>query len=166
MGNACQKPEWMAKAPLQIELVPSTSWGDNLRSKLPRSQWDRLRKACYANAGFRCELCGGKGRRHPVECHEIWSYDETDFVQKLEGLIALCPACHRCKHPGNTRRIGLGHLIEPHLMKVNGWAQEQAQHAQGWALMEWDARSAHQWTVDIDWLTEEKPWFNRGYTHG
>ena len=146
---------WITDAKLTIELVPSTSWGSNLRSMLKRSQWDKLRKAQYAKANHVCEICGGKGKRHPVECHERWSYNEIDFIQKLDGLIALCPACHRCKHPGNTHRIGLGHLIEPHLMKVNGWTKEQAQQAQGFAFMEWEVRSNSEWTVNIDWLAKK-----------
>ena len=145
-------PAWLLEAKLSIELVPSTSWGDNLRSALTRTQWDRLRREQFDIAGHVCEICGGKGRRHPVEGHEVWSYDEINFVQKLERLIALCPACHRCKHPGNTHRIGLGHLIEPQLCRVNGWTPDQAKMAQGWAFQVWQIRSRYQWTLDLSWL--------------
>ncbi len=145
-------PDWLAGAKLKIELVPSTSWGDNLRSILPKGEWDRLRRDCYVRAGHRCEVCGGVGTKHPVECHETWSYDETDCAQVLTGLIALCPACHRCKHPGHAQSIGLGHLIVPHLMKVNGWTEHQAQTALAFAFMQWEVRSRRQWTVNIEWL--------------
>jgi len=47
-----------------------------------------------------CETCGGCGPQYPVECHEIWNYDDTRLIQKLDGLIALCPDCHEVKHIG------------------------------------------------------------------
>lgn len=149
-------PDWLASARLKVELVPASSWGDNLRSVLRKSEWDRLRRDCYQRAGHRCEVCGGVGTKHPVECHEIWQYDETDCVQTLVGLIALCPACHRCKHPGQAQAIGLGHLVVPHLRKVNGWTETQAQTALAFAFMEWEARSGMSWTVNIDWIKEAR----------
>ena len=150
------EPEWLTRAPLQIELVPRTSWGANLRSMLRRKDWDRLRKDQYAQAGNVCEICGGKGKRHPVECHEIWSYNETDFVQKLEGLIALCPGCHRCKHPGQTQAMGLGQMIVPHLCRVNGWSKWEADKALCLAFTQWQRRSTKEWSVNTDWLVENR----------
>jgi hypothetical protein len=82
---------------LSIELVPATSWFDNLRSLLPPAEWDALRKATSQAAGHRCEICGGRGPKWPVECHERWQYDDATHVQTLTGLIALCPECHRVK---------------------------------------------------------------------
>ena len=74
---------------LTVELVPRGQWGANLRSELPKKDWDRLRREQYKKAGYVCEICGGKGSRHPVECHEIWHYDEDTNTQRLDGLIAL-----------------------------------------------------------------------------
>lgn len=92
---------------LEIELVPSSSWGNNLRDEanLSRGDWDTLRRGCYERAGHKCEICGGVSwrtyggkRKKIVECHEIWSYEGG--VQRLEGLVALCSKCHRVKHIG------------------------------------------------------------------
>ena len=58
---------------LTIELVPQTAWYSNVRSNVTKSEWDVLRKACYKAAGYKCEVCSGKGPKHPVECHEMWS---------------------------------------------------------------------------------------------
>ena len=69
---------------LTIELVPSTAWYSNVRSNVTSSQWDVLRKECYKNAGYKCEVCGGKGPKHPVECHEIWEYNDESFTQTLK----------------------------------------------------------------------------------
>lgn len=60
--------------PLQIELVPSTAFGENLRKLLTKTEWDKVRKAVYKRAGYKCEICGGKGEKHPVEAHEEWLY--------------------------------------------------------------------------------------------
>jgi len=52
--------------------------------------WDRLRRQVAAEAGERCEIFGGRGRRWPVECHEVWDYDEEHNVQ---------PFAARCHSP-------------------------------------------------------------------
>jgi len=137
---------------LLVELVPQSSWGSNLRSELPRKDWDRLRRAQYAKAGNLCEVCGGKGRRHPVECHEIWSYDDKNHVQTLDGLIALCPGCHEVKHLGLAGARGRTPEALRHLAKVNGWTHEQALHHAAEAFVLWDQRSRHPWTLDLTWL--------------
>jgi hypothetical protein len=137
---------------LTLDLVPATTWYDNLRSRLPKREWDRLRRATYAAAQHQCEVCGGKGRRHPVECHEIWDYDDETSVQRLTGFIALCPACHEVKHFGRATHIGRGHLALAHLMRVNQWSLDQAQGHISSAFREWERRSSVAWTLDLSWL--------------
>ena len=92
---------------LTIELVPQSSWGNNLRSEanLSKEQWDRLRKESYKKANYKCEICGDKGPKWPVECHEIWNYDDQTHTQTLKGLISLCPTCHKAKHLGRTLSV-------------------------------------------------------------
>ena len=60
------------KIKLTIELVPKTAWYKNVRSEVSKDRWDELRKECYRNANYKCEVCGGTGPKWPVECHEIW----------------------------------------------------------------------------------------------
>jgi len=145
----------MKDPPLTVELVPSTVWGANLRSELPKDQWDLLRKACYAKAHHRCEVCGGKGPRHPVECHEVWSYDDDTHVQKLVRLISLCPSCHEVKHFGRTELLGRRAQAVAHLMQVNNWTRRQVESHLRSAAELWEDRSKHQWTLDISWV--ERP---------
>ncbi len=78
--------------------LPSSTHGDNLMKILPRSKWDKIRKATYERADFKCELCSGKGKKHPVEAHELWMFDFKIKTQYLERLVALCPNCHRIQH--------------------------------------------------------------------
>src|SRR5579862_704679 len=94
---------------LTINLIPSTAWYKNLRSELPKGEWDKLRKAQYKTANYVCEICGASGLEQgfkwPVEAHEVWEFDDKEHIQKLISLIALCPLCHMCQHYGRSSAI-------------------------------------------------------------
>lgn len=137
---------------LTIELVPSTCWYSNLRSELPKEKWDVLRRACYKWADYKCQVCGDTGPKHPVECHEVWDYDDNNKVQKLEGVIALCPNCHMVKHMGRSQVIGKGEHAKNHLKKVNGWSNSQAVKYINKAFNTWERRSQFEWELDLSWL--------------
>lgn len=137
---------------LTIELVPKSCWCINLRSKLSSAEWDKVRKASYTQAGHRCEVCGGIGPTHPVECHERWEYDDEKHVQKLAGLIALCPLCHLAKHIGLAEVKGRLEDVAAHIMKVNGWSRKQYEEHRREAFKVWYKRSQHRWTLDTSWL--------------
>jgi 5-methylcytosine-specific restriction endonuclease McrA len=77
-----------------------------------------LRKRTYRQANYRCQVCGGRGSKHPVECHEIWHYDDENKIQKLMGLIALCPSCHQVKHIGLAQIQGKGEEANRHLALI------------------------------------------------
>lgn len=144
-------------ARLTIELVPHASWGENLRSLVPRDLWDRLRRETYRAARYRCQVCGGRGPDHPVECHESWAYNDTRHVQTLVGLLALCPSCHRVKHYGRAEVYGYAEQAFAHLMAVNGWPAERAADYVDAALDVWELRSASTWQVDLGWLNRHTP---------
>lgn len=113
---------------LEIELVPASAFYSNLRSILDKSDWDILRRLVYKKANYKCEICGGIGKEHPVECHEVWNYNDRDFnielltdeeitdtiynkvvrVQKLSHCQAICPDCHQAKHIGLAQIKGNG----------------------------------------------------------
>lgn len=137
---------------LTIELVPSTSWFSNVRSNVDRQTWDILRKLTYRQASYKCEVCGGRGDKHPVECHEIWHYDDSNYIQTLSGLTALCPSCHQVKHIGLARLQGKGEKAEAQLSKVNDWTTEQTDRYIDSAFDIWQSRSCHDWTLDLSWL--------------
>ena len=141
---------------LTIELVPSTAWEANVRSSVSKKEWDILRKACYKKADYKCECCGGKGPKHPVECHEIWDYDEKNFMQTLLGLIALCPDCHKCKHMGYARISGNYDRALKHLAKVNGLSIEEATTYVNECFAIYEKRSKNNWQLDITILEEIK----------
>lgn len=91
---------------LTVELVPAAQWSANLSKSLQGPQWDQLRRQVYRRAGYCCEICGGVGSAHPVDAHEVWPYEEagpTEGIQRLVGLVGLCPTCHEVKHMGFAR---------------------------------------------------------------
>lgn len=137
---------------LTIELVPRTAWGSNVSTLLKRSQWDKVRRAVYAQAQHRCEICGGKGSRHPVECHERWEYDDTRLIQRLVGMIALCPQCHSVKHIGRALSLGFFGDAVAHLARVNGWKLKKAERYAFEQLRVWKERSRSEWILDMDHL--------------
>ncbi len=137
---------------LTVELVPKTSWYNNIRALVDELVWDRIRRQVYRQADYRCELCGDRGPEHPVECHEVWRYDDRTRVQTLVRMIALCPACHQVKHLGFASVKGKSAQARAHLARVNGWTLAQADAYIGEAFRVWAQRSQGPWTLDLDGL--------------
>jgi len=85
----------MSHLRLAIEPIPAGSQLASLAKLMPRDHWDRLRRAVYRRAGYRCEVCGRPGRMY---CHEVWQFNERTGCQWLRGFQALCCDCHDVKH--------------------------------------------------------------------
>ena len=139
---------------LTVELVPQSCWFSNVRDHVSKSTWDKLRKTTYRKANYQCEVCGGRGKRHPVECHEIWHYDDVNYVQTLEGLTAFCPDCHQVKHIGLAGLRGYGEQAEAHLAKINGWSKDETDAYLETVWETWHKRSCHYWELNLFWLQE------------
>ena len=137
---------------LTIELVPSTCWFSNVRNHVSKDDWGVVKKHTFSKAGYRCEICGGVGPDHPVECHEIWNYDDSNHIQTLEGTIALCPDCHRVKHIGLAQIHGVGQEAENWLAQINGWDRSFTSNYVDEAFEVWSERSIYDWSLNIDWL--------------
>ncbi len=134
-------------------LVPQTVWGRNLRSVLPKEEWDVVRRAAYRAAGSRCRICGGRGPNWPVEADEVWHYDDGARTHTLMTVVALCPNCHHVRHWGKTRLDGREPEALAHASRINGWADEIASAVVRAAFDTWQARSAHRWISNFDWVT-------------
>lgn len=146
----------MSKQLLLVELIPSSSWFDNVRSHLQQKQWDLIRHSCYRKADYKCEICGEtgieQGFTHKVECHEIWDFDAANSIQRLIGFISLCPLCHKVKHAGLTiYRQGLEAVLS-RLMLVNKWDLENAAKHLESVFDQWRKRAAKHWKLDISYL--------------
>ena len=136
---------------LNFQLVPDGCQGTNLRSVLPREQWDRLRRAAYRRAGNRCAICGAEGR---LEAPEVWEYDDERHIQRLADIIAVCPACHAVIHIGRTSLLGREAEAQEHFKKVNGATQSEYHKALGEANRIHAERSRHEWLTDISALAK------------
>ena len=137
---------------LTIELVPKTCFYKNLRLNLKKSDWNKLKKEIYIKAEYVCEICQGVGKRHPVECHEIWDYNESTGIQTLKGLIALCSACHEVKHFGYATVRNRGDIVLRHFMKINKLNRQVAIDYVNEQFEIWQRRSCMKWKQDLSWL--------------
>lgn len=142
-----------AKTPFLIpDMVPSTTWGDNVRSAVSEARGDELRRYTYAASGYRCEACGSDGQPH-VEAHELWKFLEQAGVQKLVRLVCLCPLCHKSKHLGFANRMGILPEVHAHLKWLNQWDDAQLATYLADAKLLWEWRSQRSWQVDLSWLS-------------
>ena len=58
---------------LHKDLIPSTTWFNNVRSYISRNSWDKLRHEIYERVDYKCECCG-------IDCKENRLYDPPEFV--------------------------------------------------------------------------------------
>lgn len=136
---------------LRIELVPSTTWYNNLRKEIPKERWDVLRREVYAKYGHKCGICSSSGR---MNCHELWAFDERRHVQTLTGFISLCDWCHHVKHIGlagilaSRGELDYDKVVE-HFMKVNACSRSAFERHKDEAFDLWDERSRHRWKVVV-----------------
>lgn len=133
------------------DMLPSSTWEANLRTLLSADEWDRLRKFCYQAAGHRCVACGSRGEPH-VEAHEAWSFDEKTGVQKLKGLLCLCPTCHKAKHLGFANRIGRLAQVYERLCWLNDWTRDELNTALRDVQARQEKLSLREWSLDISFL--------------
>ncbi len=137
---------------LKIELVPKTSWYDNLRKYTDKNDWDKIRKQTYVNYEHKCGICGNEEGR--LNCHELWEYDDKKHIQKLVGFIALCDMCHHVKHIGlagilaERGELNYEKVVE-HFVKVNECDSDTFKKHRKKAFEQWRERSSHKWQIDL-----------------
>ena len=138
---------------LFVDLIPRTSWFQNVRAAVDPADWDRLRRMVYRRAGHRCEACGASGSQ--LEAHERFTYDTQPGVQRLVRLICLCTACHRVTHFGRTMLQGdaAGQAALDHLQAVTGMNDAQTERHIRDAFDRWQRRSEISWRVDLSLIT-------------
>ena len=139
---------------LTIESVPTTCWFSNVRDHVSAATWKKITAVIAEKAGSRCEICGGRGYRHLVECHEVWFYDDKTLTQKLVRLIALCPSCHEVKHIGLAKRRGRLNKALAHMTRVNQWHISRAEIYRRNMFTLWKRRSLFRWKLDLSYLND------------
>jgi hypothetical protein len=139
---------------MRVEIVPLTCWQSTVRSYLTDHYWRKLSREVADETGRRCEICGGRGRQHAVECHEVWAYDDNQHVQILLRLQALCPMCHYVKHLGRSFHLGYGEQACGRLARLNGWDAATTNWYVDAVFKQWEERSNHEWGLDLTTLGE------------
>ena len=138
---------------LNFELVPDSCWYSNLRSILSPAQWDVVRREAYSRAGGKCMICGAPTKR--LEAHEKWEYNETNCVQKLADVVAICKSCHEVIHIGRTQLTGGEERACAHFMKVNGVSYAEYRKALGKANEDHRHRNlVPEWKLDLSYLSK------------
>jgi len=141
----------MSELKLSIELVPRPLWGRDLAKLMPRKEWDRLRNQVYEQYNHRCGICGAGGK---MICHEMWHYDDVNYIQRLRGFIAICDLCNLCKHLGrsiNLSRQGKLDIeaVTRHFCSVNGISRTAFFTMVTEIFHQWRERNEHEWTQDF-----------------
>jgi hypothetical protein len=139
---------------LRVELVPQTCGLSDVKSYMSEHHWGKLSREVAEDGDMRCEVCGGRGRQHAVECHEVWLFDDERRLQTLLRLQALCPMCHRVKHLDRAISNGYGEHACERLARVNGWDAAATRWYVNAVSEQWHARSQMHWALDLTVLDE------------
>lgn len=143
---------------LTIEPVPFSSRFSSVRTHLAQADFNRLKKSIYIRAGYRCEICGEngfeQGHQHPVECHEVFEFDETSGTQKMSGLMCVCPNCHSVKNIELTRAKSEEDFEAAlnRLASINGWSKSQSMAYYQHSMHVWKERSKKSWILNLQLL--------------
>lgn len=157
---------------IEVNLIPSSSWGASLSKLLSWRSWSKLRQPVIDAWGGRCCVCGGnerladpeqanRGRAKDkgVDCHEIWQYDDERGVQKLTGLVPVCDACHECYHLGLATENDRGGEAGARLAAINGWTLPEAAATIAGIFEDHGVRSRHAWALDLSLVAKHRLYF-------
>jgi hypothetical protein len=134
---------------LYVDVLPKGT-NISLRRILNDTDFGRLRNLLVKRVAYRCEICSEEcisSERKYLEVCEMFSFNFSTQVQRLERLIALCKSCYT-----TTRLLDKGLALE-HLMEINGLDREDAKQHIYEAFDTWKSRSEIKWTVDMSLIT-------------
>lgn len=78
-------------------LIPRPLWGINAHDLVERDCWEKIRRDTFLRDKKRCVICGKQG---PLECHEVFTFDDANGIATLARLESRCSTCHACNHLG------------------------------------------------------------------
>lgn len=79
----------------------------------------------------------------------MWSFDDTNHVQKLVGYKVVCPGCLSILRINRTVQLGDLEMALSHFMRVTGFSEEDLRAATSAALNTWRRRSQQEWRLDL-----------------
>lgn len=143
------RPARRTVVPHVVDLIPSSSWCASLANMLTGSSWKVVRDVATARAGA-CEECGAMGV--PLECHEIWSYDEGVGTQKLCELRSVCGHCHETHHLGLASVRGRYPQTMLRLAALNRLMPHEIAEYETEVFSRFERRSSMAWRLDLSMM--------------
>jgi hypothetical protein len=139
---------------LRIEVLPKTCWNSNLRTKLKKGDWDKIRKNVYAKEGMRCHIC--EIQCDSIDAHEVWEFDEIKHIQRLTEIIGVCKLCHNVIHYGRAQKVGYEKEAREQFIKVNACEIIDLQEALLQVQSDYNRRSKiDDWKLDLTLIEEQ-----------
>ena len=96
--------------------IPRPLAGIAPRKIIGPTEWDIMRRECYATASNCCQVCGVHKDQAPIrqqmEAHERYEF-QPNGILVFRGPVCLCPACHGFIHYRfNIRRWNQGLITD------------------------------------------------------
>lgn len=99
---------------LTMPNVPRPLHGLPPRKIMGDATWTHVRKRCYFNAGYKCEICGAEPSKGQLHAHELYTIDWKAGTSKFERCIAICRQDHDFIHSGRLVTLYKeGNLLYP-----------------------------------------------------
>ena len=121
---------------LYKDLIPSTTWFNNVRSCISSNSWDKLRHKIYERVDYKCECCGidckktrlyeppefvtetinasssdfdGETERNKWNTIRVEAHErwQYDFLNQVQKLVRIVALCHRCHTSTHMGLAGL-----------------------------------------------------------
>lgn len=148
---------------IDIELVPLQAQGFNVRARVSKQNWEKIctvvHKQATKTGRYKCQVCGenglSQGFKHPVECHEVWDYDDKTRTQKLVGMLSICPLCHKAKHIGLATQMGYADKVKEHMARHNGWSISKVEKHITKSFKKIKSRSSKFYKLDLTYLNDK-----------
>jgi hypothetical protein len=144
---------------LEIQPIPDSSKGKNLRYLLGKTKWDEISRTVRGNAGYTCEICGEKKENQEMHAHEVWSYNKKFKVQHLDGIMCVCDLCHGAIHylrTSNQEDPETVQLVTKKYLTVNQCDSEQLKRDKEEAIKTVEDRSKISWKIDFSKAVSDK----------
>lgn len=133
---------------LYKDLIPSTTWFNNVRSCVSQSSWDKLRKQVYERVDYKCECCNTDCRFRKSYTGDDYATDKIfpssefkaevelnkwntiqmeaherwsyDYESKAQKLERIIALCHRCH---SATHLGFAGLRGVHILAMRHMKQ-------------------------------------------
>lgn len=80
---------------LSMPNVPAPMFNMAPRTVLGAKVWERMRKQCYKDAGYKCEVCGyDVSAPYEKQAHELYELDYENRKMVFKRVVCLCRRHH------------------------------------------------------------------------